>query len=74
MLGTQLGFGAYRALTEESLDGHMVSVAGQLDLHYVAFEKLVDPKSLTPVVRFIDRQSDFYRLARQLGTRVGSMR
>jgi ATP-dependent phosphofructokinase / diphosphate-dependent phosphofructokinase len=74
MLATQLGFGAYRALAEESLDGHMVSVAGQLDLHYVAFEKLVDPKTLTPVVRFIDRQSDFYRLARQLGTRVGSMR
>jgi 6-phosphofructokinase len=74
LLGTQLGFGAYRALAEESLDGHMVSVAGQLDLHYVAFEKLVDPKTLTPVVRFIDRQSDFYRLARQLGTRVSSMR
>jgi 6-phosphofructokinase 1 len=74
MLGTQLGFGAFRALTEESLDGHMVSVAGQLDLHYIAFEKLVDPKSLTPVVRFIDRQSDFYRLARQLGTRVSSYR
>jgi ATP-dependent phosphofructokinase / diphosphate-dependent phosphofructokinase len=74
LLGTQLGFGAFRALTEESLDGHMVSVAGQLDLHYVAFEKLVDPKTLTPVVRFIDRQSDFYRLARQLGTRVSSMR
>jgi 6-phosphofructokinase len=74
MLGTQLGFGAFRALTEESLDGHMVSVAGQLDLHYIAFEKLVDPKSLTPVVRYIDRQSDFYRLARQLGTRVSSYR
>ncbi len=74
MLGTQLGFGAYRALVEEELDGHMVSVAGQLALHYVAFEKLVDPKTLTPTVRFIDRNSDFYRLARQLGTRVGSMR
>ncbi|HKP55984.1 MAG TPA: 6-phosphofructokinase [Polyangiales bacterium] len=74
LLGTQLGFGAFRALTEEDLDGHMVSVAGQLDLHYVAFEKLVDQKSLTPLVRYIDRQSDFYRLARQLGTRVASMR
>ena len=74
LLGTQLGFGAFRALTEEGLDGHMVSVAGQLALHYVAFEKLVDPKTLTPVVRYIDRQSDFYRLARQLGTRVGSFR
>jgi len=74
LLGTQLGFGAFRALTEEQLDGHMISVAGQLDLRYVAFEKLVDPKTLTPVVRFIDRGSDFYRLARQLGTRVGSLR
>jgi 6-phosphofructokinase len=74
MLGTQLGFGAYRALAEESLDGHMVSVAGQLDLHYIAFEKLVDQKTLSPTVRFIDRQSDFYRLARQLGTRVSSFR
>jgi 6-phosphofructokinase 1 len=74
MLGTQLGFGAYRALAEESLDGHMVSVAGQLDLHYIAFEKLVDQKTLTPTVRFIDRQSDFFRLARQLGTRVSSFR
>lgn len=74
MLGTQLGFGAYRALTEESLDGHMVSVAGQLDLHYIAFEKLVDQKSLTPTVRYIDRQSDFSRLARQLGTRVSPLR
>ncbi|HKU39681.1 MAG TPA: 6-phosphofructokinase [Polyangiales bacterium] len=74
LLGTQLGFGAFRALSEEDLDGHMVSVAGQLDLHYVAFEKLVDPKTLTPVVRYIDRSSDFYRLARQLGTRVGGFR
>jgi ATP-dependent phosphofructokinase / diphosphate-dependent phosphofructokinase len=74
LLGTQLGFGAFRALCEEELDGHMVSVAGQLDLHYVAFEKLVDPKTLTPVVRFIDRQSDFYRLARQLGTRITTLR
>ena len=26
MLGSQLGIGAYRALVEENLDGHMVSV------------------------------------------------
>jgi 6-phosphofructokinase len=33
MLGSQLGIGAYRALVEENLDGHMVStVFGQLDL------------------------------------------
>ena len=28
MLGSQLGIGAYRALVEENLDGHMVSVDG----------------------------------------------
>ncbi|HZO12374.1 MAG TPA: 6-phosphofructokinase, partial [Polyangiaceae bacterium] len=46
MLGSQLGIGAYRALVEENLDGHMVSVSGQLDLHYVSFGELVDPKTL----------------------------
>ncbi|TMQ17500.1 MAG: hypothetical protein E6J91_10030 [Deltaproteobacteria bacterium] len=35
MLGSQLGIGAYRALIEEGLDGHMVSIEGQLDLRYV---------------------------------------
>src|SRR6185312_7057099 len=30
MLGSQLGLGAYYALAEKGLDGHMVSVAGQL--------------------------------------------
>jgi len=32
MLGSQLGIGAYRALVQEELDGHMVSVTGQLQL------------------------------------------
>jgi 6-phosphofructokinase len=41
MLGSQLGIGAYRALVEEGLDGHMVSVSGQLDLQYVPFNELV---------------------------------
>ena len=44
MLGSQLGIGAYRALVEEGLDGHMVSVSGQLELHYVPFADLVDPE------------------------------
>jgi 6-phosphofructokinase 1 len=70
LLGTQLGFGAFRALTEVGLDGHMVSVAGQLTLRYVPFSALVDAENLTPVVRYMDRESDFYRLAQQLGTRV----
>jgi 6-phosphofructokinase len=70
MLGCQLGLGAFRALTEEGLDGHMVSVTGQLDLHYVPFEELVDPETLVTTVRFIERGSDFQELARRLETRL----
>lgn len=70
MLGSQLGVGAYRALVEEQKNGVMVSVLGQLDLHYVPFEKLVDPETLVTVVRFIRPGSDFQRLARFLETYV----
>jgi 6-phosphofructokinase len=70
MLGCQLGVGAYRALAEEGLDGHMVSTAGQLDLRYVPFKELVDPETLKTEVRFIDAKSDFARLGRELGTRL----
>ncbi len=66
MLGSQLGVGAYRALCEKEHNGVMVSVSGQLDLHYVPFEKLVDPKTLVTVVRFIPPGSDFHQLARFL--------
>jgi 6-phosphofructokinase 1 len=69
MLGSQLGIGAYRALVEEGLDGHMVSVSGQLDLRYVPFRQLIDPERLRTQVRFIERGSDFHRLARFLETR-----
>jgi ATP-dependent phosphofructokinase / diphosphate-dependent phosphofructokinase len=70
MLGSQLGVGAYRALNEEHLDGVMVSVSGQLDLHFVPFAKLVDPETLVTVVRFIQPGSDFHRLARFLETSI----
>ena len=70
MLGSQLGVGSYRALVEEGLNGVMVSVIGQLQLHYVAFEKLIDPESLVTVVRYIETSSDFHRLARFLETYV----
>jgi 6-phosphofructokinase 1 len=70
MLGSQLGVGAYRALVEEGLDGVMVSVIGQLQLHYVPFENLVDPETLVTVVRYIEPSSDFHRLARFLETYV----
>ncbi|MEX0818401.1 MAG: 6-phosphofructokinase, partial [Pirellulaceae bacterium] len=68
MLGSQLGVGAYRALVEEKLNGVMVSVSGQLELHYEPFDKLVDPETLVTKVRYIETGSDFHRLARFLET------
>jgi 6-phosphofructokinase len=70
MLGSQLGVGAYRALVEEQLSGVMVSVSGQLDLHYVPFDTLVDPESLVTIVRYVRPDSDFHQLARFLETYV----
>lgn len=70
MLGSQLGVGAYRALVENKLNGVMVSVERQLDLTYVPFESLVDPETLVTVVRHIEADSDFHRLARFLETYV----
>lgn len=66
MLGSQLGVGAFRAIVEEEKAGHMVSVRDQLQLIYVPFDELIDPVTLRTRVRFIDTESDFYRLARAL--------
>ena len=66
LLGTQLGTGAYRALVEEGLSGHMVSVEKQLQLTYVPFDDLIEPETLKTRIRFIERDSDFYKLARAL--------
>jgi 6-phosphofructokinase 1 len=70
MLGSQIGIGAYRALIEEKLNGVMISVGGQFDMSFVPFEQLVDPVTLVTRVRFIDRKSDFHRLARLLELRM----
>ncbi|GMV19394.1 MAG: 6-phosphofructokinase [Polyangiaceae bacterium] len=70
MLGSQLGLGAYRALVDRELDGHMVSVTGQLDLQFVPFGELVDPETLHTGVRYLRTGSDFHKLARQLETRI----
>jgi 6-phosphofructokinase 1 len=70
MLGSQLGIGAYRALVEENLDGHMVSAGGQLDLTYVPFKDLINPDTLKTDIRYIRLGSDFHRLARFLETRT----
>ncbi len=72
LLGSQLGVGAYYALVEKALDGHMISVAGQLDLRYVPFGDLIDPRTLRTEVRLIQAGSDFHRLAAQLGTKLPS--
>ncbi len=74
MLGSQLGIGAYRALVEEGHDGHMVSVSGQLDLHYVPFSNLVHGETLKTEVRLIKRGSDYHRLARFLESRADALR
>jgi 6-phosphofructokinase 1 len=66
LLGSQLGVGAYRALVIECLSGHMVSVRDQLQLVYVPFGELIDPDTLRTRVRYIEKDSDFYRLARAL--------
>jgi 6-phosphofructokinase 1 len=68
MLGSQLGVGAFRALVEKGYRGVMVSVTGQLELNYVPFSKLIDPQTLVTVVRYIDTNSDFHKLARFLET------
>lgn len=70
MLGSQLGVGAYRALVEEKQDGVMISVSGQLSLHNVPFDQLVDPTTLVTKVRFVEPGCDFHRLARFLETYV----
>ena len=70
ILGSQLGIGAYRALIEEHLDGHMVSVEGQFELKYVPFKKLINPETLRTEVRYIQPGSDFHRLARFLESRT----
>ena len=73
ILGSQLGVGAFRGLVEEQLDGHMVSVSGQLDLHYVPFAELIDPQTLRTQLRYIEPGSDFHRLARFLETKIDSL-
>lgn len=70
MLGSQLGIGAYRALVEENLDGHMVSASGQLDLTYVPFDRLINSQTMKTEVRFIRPGSDFHLLARFLESRT----
>lgn len=70
VLGCGLGAGAYRALVDHDLTGHMVSLSGQMDIHFVPFAELINPHNLTTEVRFIRPGSDFHRLARNLEDRL----
>jgi ATP-dependent phosphofructokinase / diphosphate-dependent phosphofructokinase len=70
LLGSQLGIGAYRAVVEEGLSGVMVSVNGQFDLQYVRFDNLIDLETLKPKIRYISPDSDFYKMARFLESRM----
>ncbi len=70
MLGSQLGVGAYRALVEDGRDAVMISVKGQLELHYVPFAELIDQDTLVTRIRYVDPRSDFHQLARFLETYV----
>ncbi len=72
MLGSCLGVGAYVALAEKQLDGHMVSTIGQLEHCFVPFCELVDPKTLVTEVRYINPGSDFHRLAMLLSDDFGT--
>lgn len=67
VLGSQLGVGAFRALTEDATrNAVMVSVSGPLDLHYVPFTDLVDEETLVAKVRRVNTESDFHKLVRFL--------
>ena len=57
-----------RRLSAEELRDTVMAVSGQLDLHYVPFDELVDPENLVTKVRFIIPGSDFHKLARFLET------
>jgi len=42
----------------------MISLGEQLSLKYVPFKELIDQKTGLTRLKFIERDSDFYRLAR----------
>lgn len=68
MLGSALGVGSFRALYENGEDQVMISVVGQLDLRFVPFSTLIDAKTMKTKTRYIERDSDFHKLARFLET------
>jgi len=69
LLGSQLGMGAYRAI-EKGKFGHMVSVGDNLEIKFVPFDELIDPKSFKTKVRFVPTDGDFFKLAKSLEFRA----
>jgi len=69
LLGSQLGMGAYR-LVSEGRFGHMVSVGENLAISAIPFDSLIDPKTLKARVRFVPTDGDFYRLKEALEYRA----
>lgn len=66
ILGSQIGVGGYKALTELGKNGVMISVGGTMDLKYPAFEELIDMTRLRAYERPIKTGSDIHQLARYL--------
>lgn len=66
ILGSQLGLGAYRAMVEQGLSGVMISIGEQMSLKYVPFDTLIDEETGLTKLKFIEKDSDFWRLARIL--------
>ncbi|MDR1925626.1 MAG: 6-phosphofructokinase [Planctomycetaceae bacterium] len=66
VLGSQIGIGGYRALTELGKNGIMVSVGQTMNLSFPAFEELIDMSKLRAYERPIQVGSDFHKLARYI--------
>ena len=70
VLGCQLGIGAANAVSNDAVDGCMVSITGQMQHRLIPFSDLVDPDTFKTTTRFIARESDFHALAHRLGTQL----
>ncbi|MDR2169626.1 MAG: 6-phosphofructokinase [Planctomycetaceae bacterium] len=66
ILGSQIGFGGYRAIAELGKNGIMVSVGNTMDITYPTFEELIDMNKLRAYERPIQVGSDIHNLARYL--------
>ena len=66
MLGSQLGVGAYRALVENQPTASWSPSPGSSISTTCRSRRSIDPETLVTVVRYIQPDSDFHRLARFL--------